>query len=286
MQQLEISGTLFHYDVSGFGVHHASTEVTSYAIQHAIKQLVAECPKESWSYIPASDFDLYQALLWTPWHIASTRVTPSALSDRLRIRSVPLWDMNQWCNYALHGPYRDSWDLVCAPMTAKISILKRIYNAFDGLSLLDIGCGSGASLLSYIHYGFDSYGIDIDPCFISHVPEILRSKIVWGDALCSLYAFSREFFDVIFVSCLGYVMSADIEKLLTDIWLILKIGSPLILDLPKNSREVTVEDKVAYGPYIRASQTYHSVLIRSGYTYVDTVNGLLIATKTHTPATF
>jgi len=286
MQQLDISGITFHYDQSGFGVHHAATGVTSYAIQHAIKRLAVACPRDSWSYRPASDFELYQDLLWTPWGITSTRVTPNALSERLRIRSIPLWDSNQWNNYALHGTYRESWDTICAPMASKIGLLQRIYTDFEGLKLLDLGCCCGGSLLRYIHYGFDSYGIEIDPCFIAHVPDVLQSKIIWGDALCSLYAFSREFFDVIFVSCLGYIMSSDIERLLTDIWLILKVGSPVILDLPKNSREVTVDDKVQYGPYIRASQTYHSVLSRSGYTYVDTVNGLLIATKTHTPATF
>ena len=286
MEHLELSGVTFNYDRSGFGVNHAALEVTSYAIQQALKALIGLCSKDTWQDFPASPFEEYTDLLWTPWSIVSTRSTPNALSERLRLRSVPIWDANQWSNYALLGSYRDCWDSVCAPMTSKIGLLRRIYTEFDGLRLLDIGCGSGASLLRFLHHGFDAYGLEIDPCLVSHVPPLLRSHVVWGDALYSLYAFKHDFFDVTFVSCLGYIMSSDIERFLTDAWLVLKMGSPLVLDLPTNSREVTVEDKIRYGPYVRASQTYHNVLYRSGYTYVDTVNGLLIATKTHTPETF
>lgn len=283
MLELVVDDLTVKYDSSGFGFPHQSRAVTSYAIRKILKMLTERQSIDVSVRKPSSPVAEYEGLIWTPWYITSTTVTPSALSDRIQLRSVPLWDVNQWDNYGLQGSYPDNWDKLGSSFHARLALLRRIYPSLSDLRVLDVGCGSGASMLNFALHGMDVYGIEIDPNMINHVPDFLLQRIVWADALYGLYAWGRETFDVAFIGCLGYVMSSDLGKLLTDLWGTLKQGSPVILDLPRNAQEVSVADKVAYGPYIRPSQTYRGVLNQSGFTYTDTVSGLLIATKTHTP---
>lgn len=282
MERVELDGTPYLYDNSGFGVPHNATAVTAFSVQRAIKALRSSVPLESYTTQPASDLASYEGLIWTPWRIVS-RATPQALSDRLQLRSPPLWDTKQFDLYCMSGPYLDNWDSFGSSCESKITILRRIYKDLTNLTILEIGCGAGASLLRFAHYGISPYGVELDPNMILHVNPILSDRILWGDALYSLYAWNPTFFDVVFISCLGYIMSADVVKLLTDTWQTLKPGSPVLLELPKANTDVSVLDKVQYGPYIRPAQTYRAMLHNSGFTYTDTISGLLIATKTHTP---
>lgn len=272
------------YDQSGFGVRYDVSELTSNAARRIIRSIRGSFQADEWSKRPCSDFDCYEGLVWTPWHIADGRATPASLADRLGLRSIPLWDNNQWDNYGGSGvPYLKDPCAVGASPLDTLSIVSRIHSNVKGMRFLDVGCSGGNTMLNLELHGIDCYGIEIDPCFIFNMPNLIIDRVLWGDALYSLYAFTYDFFDIVKLSCLGYIMRADVAKLLVDTWLILKPGSVLLLDLPSSSAEVSVVDKVKFGPYVRPSKTYLSVLKSSGFTYVGTFNGIVVATKTHTP---
>ena len=286
LSERTIENQTVFYDQSGFGIRYNSVELTSNAVRRIIRDLLSLCPSESWSKRPMSDLASYEGLVWTPWHIADGRATPSALADRLGLHSIPLWDSGQWDNYGgSSSSYLSNPCLVGASPSDTLSILSRIHSSIRGMRFLDVGCSCGNTMLNLELHGFECYGIEIDPNFIAHVPDIILDRVLWGDALYSLYAFTQDFFDVIKLSCLGYIMRADTAKLLVDVWLAMKPGSVLLLDLPSNGTDISVLDKVQYGPYVRPSRTYQSVLKSSGFTCVGTFNGLVVATKTHTPTT-
>jgi hypothetical protein len=188
--ELTVDDLTIKYDSSGFGVSHQSRAVTSYAIRKALRAVTSQHQVDVTVRRPASPVADYQGLLWTPWYITSTSITPSALSDRIQLRSVPLWDVNQWDNYGMQGSYPDNWDKLCSTFQARLTLLRRIYPSLRGLRLLDIGCGAGASMLNFSIHGVDVYGLEIDPNLINNVPDFLLPRVVWADALYGLYAFS------------------------------------------------------------------------------------------------
>lgn len=280
-----VGGVDVLYDSSGFGFRHTQSEVTEQAVRNCMRAVSGYVSAGSRLPVPESNSD-YSDLIWTPWRIASNQATPGAVSERLRLRSAPLWDMDQVSLYCGKGPYTETCLDHHIPQSLKIETLRRVHKNIAGLRLLDIGAASGTFMAYSSIFGIDAYGIEIDPVFILSASPLLRDRLIWGDCLCNLYAFNAAFFDVVFVSCVGFIMRADLSKLLLDVWRILDFGKILVLELPQSGQDVSIEDKVSFGPYIRPLNSYKNTLSSSGFSVAGAGDRLLVASKTHTPLTY
>lgn len=280
-----VNGVDVFFDTSGFGFRQSAFEVTEQAIRNCMRVAADQTSVSTRSSLPERDTD-YTDLIWTPWRIASNRSTPGAVAERLRLRSAPLWDVAQTAMYCGKGPYAELCFDYPVPQSFKIETLRRVHKNIAGLRLLDVGASSGTFMAYSAIYGIDPYGIEIDPAFILNASPILGDRLLWGDCLCNLYSFNSSFFDVVFVSCVGFIMRSDLSKLLIDLWRIIDFGKIIVLELPPAGQDVSIEDKVSFGPYVRPLSSYKNTLSSSGFSVAGASNCLLVASKTHTPLTY
>ena len=89
--------------------------------------------------------------------------------------------------------------------------------------LLDLGCGRGEFLNSFIKSGFEGYGIDQSDIAKKHCPD---AKIVVGD-LEEILPFEDSFFDVVYSKSLVEHFYYP-EKILREVYRILRPGSIII----------------------------------------------------------
>lgn len=95
------------------------------------------------------------------------------------------------------------------------------------IKILDIGCGTGANTWYIAREGFDTYGIDKSRVAIN----ILKDRFKKEKLRCSTYVdsainlpFENNFFDgVIEVECLTHNTFSDIQKIINEIYRVLKV---------------------------------------------------------------
>tara|TARA_A100001035_G_C27787074_1_gene505020 strand:- start:4485 stop:5180 length:696 start_codon:yes stop_codon:yes gene_type:complete len=101
--------------------------------------------------------------------------------------------------------------------------------------LLDLGCGRGEFLNSFIKSGFEGYGIDQSDIAKKHCPD---AKIVVGD-LEEILPFEDSFFDVVYSKSLVEHFYYP-EKILREVYRILKPGG-IIITMTPNWKYVIAE---------------------------------------------
>ena len=82
----------------------------------------------------------------------------------------------------------------------------RMYPPFEGMTVLDVGCGTGIHLERYQKAGCDVYGIDLSPSMLQVARKRLgeRAHLFMGDA--SNMPYSNQTFDLILMTTVLHEM--------------------------------------------------------------------------------
>lgn len=233
----------------GFGVHLGGFYTVAEIFQTAIKYK----PENPESNHPAvSDWNTYNNFTWVPWsrlnpntgeHIARRckMVTYSGMSDEVFTDYVGTGDSvkHAWMRYI--------------PTSERIGALTRFGIDLNGVRVLDLGCGCGNNLLSMAAYGMDVYGMDAHPEMYNQRHDLLRDRILFGDALSSLHVFKNNSFDVVIVSMLGSVWWNDVIQFLSSVGEKLHTGGIMMLDTMPHKHVA-----------LKAKSMYKNVLPESG----------------------
>ncbi|MEK3790427.1 class I SAM-dependent methyltransferase [Paenibacillus sp. FSL R7-0204] len=145
-----------------------------------------------------------------------------------------------------YGPY--------APTEDELHLLGDV----TGKTVLEIGCGSGHSLLYMANRGAgDIWGIDLSTTQVNYAKELLQENRLTGNiqqmSMENIDDLPSEYFDIVFsVYALGWTV--DMARTLSNIYKRLKNGGVLVFswEHPIQSRLMYEDDKITY------TQSYHS----------------------------
>lgn len=145
-----------------------------------------------------------------------------------------------------YGPY--------APTEDEINLLGDV----AGKTVLEIGCGSGHSLLYMASRGAgDVWGIDLSTTQVNYAKELLQENRTTGNikqmSMENIDDLPSEYFDIVFsVYALGWTV--DIARTLSNIYKKLKNGGVFVFswEHPMQSRLIYDDGKITY------AQSYHS----------------------------
>lgn len=200
-------------------------------------------------------FDSYYSYAWCTWDKLGIDAC-AALCERTRLVTQASFSKSDvHTNYAgLGKPYAACWDSYIA-VTDRLSLLRRVAPNLEHLKLLDMGCAGGRMLLLYHAYGLDAYGIEANVAHYVSRSDLVRDRVVLGDALASMFLWSNESFDILICSLLGTVAFPDLPHLFRECRRVLVPSGTLVLDIPKRERAFIgnelVEDYRTYLKTIR-----------------------------------
>ena len=172
-------------------------------------------------------------------------------------------------NYVGSGDrVEDAWTRYITT-SERLSVLTKFSKSLHGLSLLDLGCACGSGMLSLASYGVNTYGVENHPEMYNHRSQLLLDRIIFGDALECLYAFTQNSFDVVMVSMLGSVWWNDVREFLTDVARLVRPGGIVILD--------TMPHKHAS---LKAVAMYKAALSETGFQPKLKTENMLVGVRT------
>jgi SAM-dependent methyltransferase len=157
------------------------------------------------------------------------------------------------------------WDLlqkILGAENSKIRIYRELVNANNGEKLLDFGCATGSTSVSFL--GTDYLGIDIDEASIKLAKSKFSDKTKYFDMkfeCVDLFQTSIDGFDHIVFACTAHHLSDhDLVKIVNELISKLKKGGKLhFIDNVKidlDSFLVKFMHSIDRGRYIRKSNDY------------------------------
>jgi len=254
----------------GFGVEMRGT----YTPNELFRASKLYMPEESDIAQLPPNFPEYYNYAWCPWARNSLDAF-SRICERTRmVTGLRLHADDVFANYAGCGkPYADSWDKYY-PIQARLLAFQQGFGTAvvpPRLRLLDLGCAGGRSMLQYHAHGLDVYGIEANPEHVRTAPDLVRGRVLLGDALVDTYMFNANTFNIIVCSVLGTTMTVDIEHLFREIHRLLAAGGLAVFDVPGSFN---------IGPHLSSeNSTYSRMLRRLGFKGILLFRSQLLARK-------
>ena len=123
------------------------------------------------------------------------------------------------------------YDRIFEPLNSGLrAIGLKMFPAFEGMTVLDVGCGTGVHLELYQKAGCEVFGIDLSPSMLQVARKRLgeRAHLHPGDA--SKMPYSDQTFDLIIMSTVLHEMSNGVRSaLITESKRILKKDGRILL---------------------------------------------------------
>ena len=133
--------------------------------------------------------------------------------------------MNDW-----NALYKSGKQMSIFPFSDLVSFVYRYTAPFEGMKVLDLGCGAGANIPLFKHLGADYHAIEqsevIVESLIKRYPE-LKGKIVIGD-FTKPFVYPYQFDLVVDRSSVTHNTTADIKSCLAWVYDSMKIGAEYI----------------------------------------------------------
>ncbi len=160
------------------------------------------------------------------------------------------------------------YDRLLEPVNAPLRAAGlRMHPPTEGMTVLDVGCGTGAHLEAYVDAGATCTGIDASPAMLGQARARLgdRAELIHGDA--SGMPFDDGSFDLIFTSLFLHELEPDVrDSVLEDI---VRVAHPdgriLIIDYRNGSLRLkgkvwrtfaTIAERVAGADHYRNWRTF------------------------------
>lgn len=105
------------------------------------------------------------------------------------------------------------YDRLFEPLNSGLrSIGMKMFPPFEGMTVLDVGCGTGVHLELYQKAACEVFGIDLSPSMLQVASQRLgeRAHLFMGDA--SKMPYSGKIFDLIIMSTVLHEMSSEIRS--------------------------------------------------------------------------
>ncbi|VAW08539.1 hypothetical protein MNBD_ACTINO01-1118 [hydrothermal vent metagenome] len=179
------------------------------------------------------------------------------------------------------------YDRLLEPVNAPLRVAGlRMHPPTEGMTVLDVGCGTGAHLEAYVDAGAACTGIDASPAMLGQARARLgdRAELIHGDA--SGMPFDDGSFDLIFTSLFLHELEPDIrDSVLGEIVRVVHPdGRILIIDYRNGSLRLkgkvwrtfaTIAERVAGADHYRNWRTF----LRSGGVEAMLPSGAAITTS-------
>ncbi len=179
------------------------------------------------------------------------------------------------------------YDRLLEPVNAPLRAAGlRMHPPTEGMTVLDVGCGTGAHLEAYVDAGATCTGIDASPAMLGQARTRLgdRAELIHGDA--SGMPFDDGSFDLIFTSLFLHELEPDVrDRVLGEI---VRVAHPdgriLIIDYRNGSLRLkgkvwrtfaTIAERVAGSDHYRNWRTF----LRSGGVEAMLPSGAAITTS-------
>lgn len=145
----------------------------------------------------------------------------------LRIKSY-------WSNLMMNDPYRNSakiYDRRLEGMNKGLRLVGiRMFRPTKGMSILDVGCGTGTHLELYQRYQCNLYGIDLSPSMLDVARNRLggTAQLDLGDA--SIMPYADDMFDLVIIMLTLHEMAPKIRSaVLLEIKRVLKPDGHILM---------------------------------------------------------
>jgi SAM-dependent methyltransferase len=219
-------------------------------------------------------FDGYYNYAWCPWARRSVDAFTS-ICERTRMVTQLRLDIDDvHTNYAGTGKaYKEAWFSYYPTETRLNAITRglRVRNP-GGIRLLDLGCAGGRHLLPMHAHGIDVYGIEANPEHLRDAPDLVKDRVIAGDALVDTFMFKKGMCEVIICSVLGTTAFPDLPHLFRECARLLVQNGIIILDVPPRQFNI--------GPGLASGYTvYMKVLRNAGFQPLEFTRHQLIARK-------
>jgi ubiquinone/menaquinone biosynthesis C-methylase UbiE len=167
-----------------------------------------------------------------------------------------------------YGGIARYYDRLLEPMNAPLRAAGlRMHPPVDGMSVLDVGCGTGAHLEAYVEAGAICTGIDASPSMLEQARSRIgeRAELILGDA--ADMPFDDASFDLIFTSLFLHELEPQIrDRVLAEMLRVLDSGGRmLIIDYRDGSLRLkgrawrlfsTIAERMAGADHYRNWRTY------------------------------
>ncbi len=164
------------------------------------------------------------------------------------------------------------YDRLLEPVNAPLrAVGLAMHPPHEGMTVLDVGCGTGAHLEAYVEAGATCTGIDASPSMLDHARSRIegRATLTLGDA--SDLPFADGSFDLVFTSLFLHELEPDTRSRVLDemVRVVDPNGRILIIDYRAGSLRVkgkvwrvfaTVAERIAGAEHYRNWRTF----LRSG----------------------
>lgn len=249
----------------GIGVELSGTYTSSEILNTAfsLEKMVEEKSKDpEWC-------DVFNSHFWVPWD-RLTHEYCNALTRRVQLSTAHGINPSDFDNYLGFGSYVASWPLYISTAD-RLSALTQAFRNLNGLNVYEVGCGTGHQLLQLASYGCNVGGMELNPVLYNSRHQLLSNKVEFGDALFDPWMLhSKNEFDVVIISMVGFVRFEDLIELFCGIEHILNRTGVLIVDIPKHQKSCG---------NVRQSNSYYSSLKTAGFSPKRLFADQLICTK-------
>lgn len=253
-----IIGTSFGIGVDMHGSKYTPQEIMS--IGMSMSKSFPEKTEPYW-------IDGFNDYVWVRYDRLSHTVC-QAVRQRVLMDSFHRCNPNDLSSYLGVSDYVSTWPMYLET-SMRIAALSRHFKTLNNLRLLELGCGCGHQLLPLAAHGCQVHGMELNPVMYSSRHELLRERVVFGDALyepCLVY--KQGMFDVIVVAMAGFVNFSDLPEFFNNLSFLVERGL-LVVDLI---------DKKGTGKILPVAM-YKQSLRQAGFSPKYTLGGQLVCIK-------
>jgi len=158
------------------------------------------------------------------------------------------------------------------------SLSKIFYEAFEkGGKILDIGCGSGRDLAELSLQGFNVYGVDPTPQFISIAQRIhpeLKGRISIGNLPEIKKSADGSFDGILCSAVLMHLEEVVLLKAILNIKNLLKFKGRLLISVPEKRDDEVNNERDQYGRLFKkySSEFLNTEFKKQGFTLIQSWN--------------